>query len=421
LFQGVTLESGKRYSQVVNTSYHLSMAALEPRQSGSSSHKRVRLMLEHAKAEFLLCTLDYEKTLQVPLDLSFVEGEEVTFFLNGEGTVHLTGYLTDVNGLQEEPDVTSDEDEEPSSEELEEDNLTSRLLELEDEDSEDSDFVPDKAVAKSKSSQNGAKKAVTLKKAPSTLVELVNNEVASDDDSSDEDFEADSAEDGSGDEEDEEDEEKLAEDEEQSGEEDSDEEGGDEEDSDEEEEVAAPVVAQSERKRKFQQQEAAKHSPNKSSLSNASTVTANASSPEESAKKKRKKNKKSLDSSSSLAQQEQSPKPKNQTVLQGGVQSQDLRVGSGPVAKPGKSVHVYYTGKLANNREFDSCRSGKAFSFKLGKGDVIKGWETGIQGMRVGGKRRLVIPPSQGYGSARMGDIPPNSTLYFDVELKAVS
>ncbi|KAM7311005.1 46 kDa FK506-binding nuclear protein isoform X3 [Ixodes scapularis] len=84
-------------------------------------------------------------------------------------------------------------------------------------------------------------------------------------------------------------------------------------------------------------------------------------------------------------------------------------------------VHVYYTGKLANNREFDSCRSGKAFSFKLGKGDVIKGWETGIQGMRVGGKRRLVIPPGQGYGSTRMGDIPPNSTLYFDVELKAVS
>lgn len=401
MFWGVTLESGKRYSQVVNTSYHLSMAALEPRQSGSSSHKRVMLMLEHAKAEFLLCTLDYEKALQVPLDLSFVEGEEVTFFLNGEGTVHLTGYLTDVNGLGE-PDATSEEDSSSAEEEVEDHNLTSR------------------PVAKSKRAQNGTKKAAALK-SNNSLVELVSNEIGSDDDSSDEDFEADMVEDAA---DDEEDEEQSDEDEEQSDEEDSDEDGEEEEEKDseeEEEEVAVPVVPLAERKRKHTQQEAAKHSPNKSSLSNASIVTADGASPEEGTRKKRKRNKKDSSSSLPVVQQEQSPKGKNQTVLQGGVQSQDLRVGSGPVAKLGKSVHVYYTGKLANNREFDSCRSGKAFSFKLGKGDVIKGWETGIQGMRVGGKRRLVIPPSQGYGSTRMGDIPPNSTLYFDVELKAVS
>uniref|UniRef100_A0A0K8RP32 FK506-binding protein n=1 Tax=Ixodes ricinus TaxID=34613 RepID=A0A0K8RP32_IXORI len=401
MFWGVTLESGKRYSQVVNTSYHLSMAALEPRQSGSSSHKRVMLMLEHAKAEFLLCTLDYEKALQVPLDLSFVEGEEVTFFLNGEGTVHLTGYLTDVNGLGE-PDATSEEDSSSAEEEVEDHNLTSR------------------PVAKSKRAQNGTKKAAALK-SNNSLVELVSNEIGSDDDSSDEDFEADMVEDAA---DDEEDEEQSDEDEEQSDEEDSDEDGEEEEEKDseeEEEEVAVPVVPLAERKRKHTQQEAAKHSPNKSSLSNASIVTADGVSPEEGTRKKRKRNKKDSSSSLPVVQQEQSPKGKNQTVLQGGVQSQDLRVGSGPVAKPGKSVHVYYTGKLANNREFDSCRSGKAFSFKLGKGDVIKGWETGIQGMRGGGKRRLVIPPSQGYGSTRMGDIPPNSALYFDVELKAVS
>lgn len=424
MFWGVTLESGKRYSQVVNTSYHLSMAALEPRQSGSSSHKRVMLMLEHAKAEFLLCTLDYEKALQVPLDLSFVEGEEVTFFLNGEGTVHLTGYLTDVNGLGE-PDVTSEEESSSEEEEVEDHNLTSRLLQFEDEDSEDSDFIPDKAVAKSKRAQNGTKRAAASKN--NSLVELVSNKIGSDDDSSDEDFEADMADDAAGDEEDEEqsdeDEEQSDEDEEQSGEEDNaeDGEGEEEKESDEEEEVAVPVVLQAERKRKHPQRDTSKHSPNKSTLSNASTVTADGVSPEERAKKKRKRNKKDSSGNLSLVQQEQSPKAKNQTVLQGGVQSQDLRVGSGPVAVPGKSVHVYYTGKLANNREFDSCRSGKAFSFKLGKGDVIKGWDTGIQGMRVGGKRRLVIPPSQGYGRTRMGDIPPNSTLYFDVELKAVS
>lgn len=400
------MESGKHYSQVVNTSYHLSMAALEPRHSGTSPNKHVKLMLEHAKAEFLLCTLHYEKVLQVPLDLNFVEGEEVTFFIQGEGTVHLTGYLTDMNKLQES-DATSDE--ESSVEEVEDDNLTSRLLQVEDEDSEDSDFTPGKA-SKSKPVQNGPKKAKASK-----------TEIASQEDGISD--EADLAEDGTEDE----DEEQSGEDEEQSGEEeqpgeesgeDEEQSGEEEEGEDDEEEVAAtPVVTPGVLKRKYGQQEFSKRSTKKSSLSNTS-VTADETSPEEKARKKRKRSKR--DSNTTL-QPEHSPMDKNQTVLQGGIQSQDLRIGSGPVAKPGKNVHVYYTGKLANNKEFDSCRSGKAFSFKMGKGDVIKGWDIGIQGMRVGGKRRLVVPPSQGYGNARAGAIPPNSTLYFDVELKAVS
>ncbi|PRD21580.1 UNVERIFIED_CONTAM: FK506-binding protein 4 [Trichonephila clavipes] len=85
-------------------------------------------------------------------------------------------------------------------------------------------------------------------------------------------------------------------------------------------------------------------------------------------------------------------------------------------------VHVYYTGKLENNKVFDSCQAGKKpFTFKLGCGQVIKGWDLGVEGMRVGGKRRLKIPPQMGYNKQRTGPIPPNSTLYFIVELKAVS
>ncbi|GFY73015.1 FK506-binding protein 4 [Trichonephila inaurata madagascariensis] len=86
------------------------------------------------------------------------------------------------------------------------------------------------------------------------------------------------------------------------------------------------------------------------------------------------------------------------------------------------SVHVYYTGKLENNKVFDSCQMGKKpFAFKLGSGQVIKGWDLGVEGMRVGGKRRLKIPPQMGYNKQRTGPIPPNSTLYFIVELRAVS
>lgn len=82
---------------------------------------------------------------------------------------------------------------------------------------------------------------------------------------------------------------------------------------------------------------------------------------------------------------------------------------------------VYYTGKLQSGKVFDSTTSGKPFSFKLGTKQVIPGWDFGIQGMKVGGKRRLTIPASMGYGNKKQGPIPANSTLLFDVELKGVN
>jgi len=106
-------------------------------------------------------------------------------------------------------------------------------------------------------------------------------------------------------------------------------------------------------------------------------------------------------------------------TLQGGVVCEDVVEGSGEVCKKGQRVRVAYVGRLLpTNKEFD--RSNK-FAFKLGKGDVIKGWDVGFEGMRVGGKRKLIIPPSMGYGFQRSGPIPPNSTLQFEVELKGVS
>ena len=107
-----------------------------------------------------------------------------------------------------------------------------------------------------------------------------------------------------------------------------------------------------------------------------------------------------------------------------GVQYWDITVGTGTQASSGKTVKVNYTGWLTNGKKFDSSVDrGTPFSFKLGAMQVIKGWDEGVAGMKVGGKRQLKIPPEAGYGAQGVGGglIPPNSTLVFDVELLDVS
>ena len=102
--------------------------------------------------------------------------------------------------------------------------------------------------------------------------------------------------------------------------------------------------------------------------------------------------------------------------------STDLVVGKGDEAKSGNTVSVHYVGTLADGKEFDSSRKrGKPFVFTLGQGHVIRGWDQGVVGMKVGGKRKLVIPPALAYGPNGMPPaIPPNSTLTFEVELMDV-
>ncbi len=101
----------------------------------------------------------------------------------------------------------------------------------------------------------------------------------------------------------------------------------------------------------------------------------------------------------------------------------DLRAGTGAEAKVGKRVSVHYTGTLEDGKKFDSSRDrGQPFSFNLGRREVIPGWDKGLVGMKVGGHRKLIIPPEEGYGAQGAGAaIPPNATLEFDVELLAVS
>jgi FKBP-type peptidyl-prolyl cis-trans isomerase len=106
-----------------------------------------------------------------------------------------------------------------------------------------------------------------------------------------------------------------------------------------------------------------------------------------------------------------------------GLQYWDIVAGTGKVAKEGDGVRVHYTGWLTNGKKFDSSvDAGRPFTFVLGNGEVIKGWDEGVAGMKVGGKRQLHIPPDLGYGENGTpdGTIPPNSTLIFEVQLLSI-
>jgi FK506-binding nuclear protein len=113
-------------------------------------------------------------------------------------------------------------------------------------------------------------------------------------------------------------------------------------------------------------------------------------------------------------------KPKGARVVQG-VTIDDRKIGTGPAAKKGDRVGMRYIGKFLDGKVFDSNKKGTPFRFKIGSGEVIKGWDIGIEGMAVGGERRLTIPARLAYGKEKTPGIPPNSTLQFDVKLLEIN
>ncbi|HEX6865091.1 MAG TPA: FKBP-type peptidyl-prolyl cis-trans isomerase [Thermoanaerobaculia bacterium] len=116
------------------------------------------------------------------------------------------------------------------------------------------------------------------------------------------------------------------------------------------------------------------------------------------------------------------PAEAGEVVTPTGLKYVDLEVGEGPEAVSGKAVEVHYTGWLENGTKFDSSLDRREpFTFRLGAGEVIEGWDQGVAGMKVGGKRKLIIPPDLGYGEQGAGGaIPPGATLIFEVELLGI-
>lgn len=103
------------------------------------------------------------------------------------------------------------------------------------------------------------------------------------------------------------------------------------------------------------------------------------------------------------------------------LQIEELAAGKGKACKAGNTISLHYTGWLTNGKEFDSSlETGMPFDFKLGAGHVIAGWDQGIEGMKVGGKRKLTIPSKLAYGEFGAGSIPPRATTIFEVELLAI-
>jgi peptidylprolyl isomerase len=108
------------------------------------------------------------------------------------------------------------------------------------------------------------------------------------------------------------------------------------------------------------------------------------------------------------------------TKTASGLYIRDVTVGTGATLATGQTVEVYYAGYLSNGTLFDSKTSGAGIIFKLGSGAVIKGWDEGLVGMKVGGTRQLIIPPSLGYGSTGSGPIPPNAVMVFNVTARSI-
>jgi len=115
-----------------------------------------------------------------------------------------------------------------------------------------------------------------------------------------------------------------------------------------------------------------------------------------------------------------SDKPAGTVKLPSGLQYEDITVGTGPEVTKGKVIDCFYTGWLKNGTKFDSNVGKKPLSIRVGAGEVIRGWDEGIPGMKEGGKRKLLIPPDLGYGASGNGPIPPFSDLIFEVEVVKV-
>ncbi|KAK9884550.1 hypothetical protein WA026_007393 [Henosepilachna vigintioctopunctata] len=374
MFWGLIMEPQKRYSQVIKRPFHISKAALD---LSNSDGQPSQIMVGYEGRNYLLCTLRKPDILQCTLDLNFEEGTTVSFATNGKSHVHLTGYLV--------KDVYEDEEEVEDQEEFQ------------------------VSAQKHKRSNDSTEKQSSSKKARKTK-EVLEEEEESDDSIDLEKLTGmpdkdESTDDGSDD--------FVSTSEEEEAEEEEEDEDYDPDDENMEK-VMDSFAEQAKKRKKEKEAKVKKGQQSKESTPLKQTPGPKVKKPEngtvEDEKKKGKEEKK--------GKQNQSSTP-SQKVLAGGVIIEDMKEGHGAVAGNGKFVYVYYEGFLKGKKKpFDTCSKSPGFGFRLGKGEVIKGWDIALEGMKVGGKRRVTIPPHLGYGAkGSLPAIPPNSTLVFEIDL----
>jgi len=329
--------------------------------------------------EFVLCTLDTEKNFQQPLDITIGEHERVFFKVTGTHTIYLTGnYVIPQDDGHNHHHEVYDSDEEDDDEEYDlspdEDELE---IEMDDDESDDLDTLENPRVTEVDSEDEAPKLVSAEKKGKNKRSADEIEEGASLDDIMAKTLKPEAA-----------DEQKLSKKQlkklkKNSGE-------------------PAAVKAEESKKADAKESPAAKSDKSDKKVQFAKNLEQGPTGSAEKAKAA-------------------APDAKGKATLGvksvSGVKIDDKKLGSGPACKKGNKVGMRYIGKLEDGKIFDSNKKGKPFSFKLGSGEVIKGWDIGVAGMSVGGERRLTIPAHLAYGSKALPGIPANSTLIFDVKL----
>nr|CAD7203373.1 unnamed protein product [Timema douglasi] len=363
---GLVLEPGKRFAQTVSKSFHVSMACLE---INNNDNDFVPVFIDVDGREYIVCNLHRHKMIQVQLDLTFALGDKIAFYTTGKSKIHLTGYL-----FQDDDDDDGDDDDEFETQDSTDFSLE-HLEKLANSGKRKKPTPAPKKDLKKQRTQTEPEDSVTpaSSSGPSKIKEKGKNK-------------------------------SLISPQKQS-----------------------PVNKKLEVTRTPNKKSEVTHTPNKK-LKNKSpegkdlgqTPAQLINGTPDSSKKKKKKNK--LDTTPSGAKTPKTPGTPAKT-LEGGVVVEELKVGTGQTAKQGNLISVYYTGRLKqNNKQFDSVTKGPGFKFKLGRNEVIRGWDIALAGMKVGGKRKVVIPPPLAYGTKGSPPvIPPNSALVFEVELLSLN
>lgn len=448
MFWGLVIKPGKRYETEVQEPFRITKACIEPSTAKDGKVTSVYVEQSDNNEEFIIANLNL-KNFNESIDLSFNEGEKICFKIDGPGTVHLTGNLLDDPPPGDMFDMEDSEDDSEDSEAVgdsEEESVEAGNKIQEVSDKEAAKILkrkknqPAEEVSKKKAkvAENGNRTVDT------TLGDLDDtNNFAEEEDSDDDDD--DSSEDegdtttGSGNAD------TTAASDDDSDDDDDEE---DDEESESEEEEKKPVKTKTKKEEtpkkeaKTPKQDASKSAKKEDGKQEAKTPKQEVKTPKDAKTPKDPKTPKDAKTPKdpktpkdaktpkdpkTPKEDAKTPAPDTKTpgktpkrTIKGGISIEDLKEGTGQEVKAGNTVGMFYSGRLqANNKKFDSCLSGPPFKFKLGKGEVIKGWDLGVLGIKVGGKRRLTIPPKLAYGqNGAPPDIPPNSTLVFEIECK---